>query len=89
MFDEQGSYADAGARFENTVTHSWNHGLGEVVTALFDEGLTLTQLVEHDSVPWEALPGQMEQAGELQEWRLIERPWRVPLTYTLQAVKPA
>ena len=89
VFDEQGSYADAGARFENTITHSWNHGLGEVVTALFDEGLTLTQLVEHDSVPWEALPGQMEQAGELQEWRLVERPDRLPLTYTLQAVKPA
>lgn len=43
-------------------------------------------LAEHDTVPWEALPGQMEKA-DLDEWRLMDRPWRVPHTYTLQAVK--
>lgn len=49
-----------------TTTFEWNHGLGEIVTALLEVGLTLTMLVEHDSVPWEALPGQMiERAG----WR--------------------
>ena len=46
----------------------------------------LTGLVEHRSVPWEALPGQMEPEGE--EYRLAEHPERLPLTYTLQAVKP-
>ncbi|HEX3688616.1 MAG TPA: hypothetical protein VHV28_02935 [Solirubrobacteraceae bacterium] len=55
-------------------------------TALQDAGLALTMLVEHDTVPWNALPGQMEQtAGN--EWRLIERPERVAMSYTLQAVK--
>jgi hypothetical protein len=44
-------------------------------------------LVEHDSVPWNAMPGLMEPAGP-GEWRLIDRPWRLPHTYTLQAVKP-
>ena len=43
-------------------------------------------LVEHDSVPWEALPGQMEKTTE-KEWRLRDRPWRLPHSYTLQAVK--
>jgi hypothetical protein len=28
------------------------------VTALLDAGLVMTGLTEHDSVPWEALPGQ-------------------------------
>ena len=51
-----------------------------------DAGLQLTQLTEHDSVPWQAFPGQMEQAGD-GEWRLSGEPWRLPLTYTLQAVK--
>jgi hypothetical protein len=43
-------------------------------------------LVEHDSVPWDALPGQMARDGR-GEWRLVDRPWRLPHSYTLQAVK--
>ena len=85
--DDQGTYVQTDVIFENTLTHEWNHGLGETVTALLDAGLELTMLVEHESVPWEALPGQMERAGE--EWRLADRPWRLPLTYTLRAAKPA
>jgi hypothetical protein len=69
------------------VTHEFNHGLGEIVTALHAEGLRLTSLVEHDSVPWEALPGQMERL-EGDEWRLVDRPWRLPHSYTLQALEP-
>jgi hypothetical protein len=45
-------------------------------------------LVEHDSVPWEALPGVME-ALPGGEYRLRDRPWRLPHTYTLQAVREA
>ena len=59
-----------------TVTHEWNHGLGEIVTALLDAGLELTMLEEHDSVPWEALPGQMERDAA-SEWRL-DRPPQPP-----------
>ena len=43
-------------------------------------------LVEHDSVPWQALPGQMDEIGG-GEWRVRDRPERLPHTYTLQAVK--
>jgi SAM-dependent methyltransferase len=88
VFADPGTYVETEVTLQHPVTHSWNHGLGEIVTALFDNGLTLTQLVEHDTVPWEALPGLMEQVGELQEWRLVEHRERLPMTYTLQAVKP-
>jgi SAM-dependent methyltransferase len=87
VFEDPTTYVEGDTRLENAVTLSWNHGLGEIVSALLDEGLVLTQLVEHDTVPWEALPGQMEQTGELREWHLVERRERLPLTYTLQAVK--
>lgn len=87
VFEDPTTYVEGDARLEHAVTHSWNHGMGEIVSALLDEGLVLTQLVEHDTVPWEALPGQMEQTGELREWRLVEHRERLPLTYTLQAVK--
>jgi SAM-dependent methyltransferase len=86
VVDEPGTYVETTATFQHTVTHEWNHGLGEVVSSLRDRGMELTMLVEHDTVPWLALPGQMEQP-EPGEWRLIDRPWRLPHSYTLQAVK--
>jgi len=86
--DVDGTYVDRDAHFKHNVNHSWNHGLGEIVSALLDAGLQLTMLVEHDSVPWEALPGQMERTSDLGEWRLADRPERLPHSYTLQAIKP-
>jgi SAM-dependent methyltransferase len=86
VWEEAGTYVETDRTFAHTVTHSWNHGLGEVVTALTSFGLELTMLVEHDSVPWEALPGQMEQVDG-KEWRLADRPERLPHSYTLRAVK--
>jgi SAM-dependent methyltransferase len=86
VFDAGTTYVETTHEFTNTTTHEWNHGLGEVVTALLDADMRLTMLVEHDSVPWMALPDQM-RLGEDGEWRLVDRPERLPLTYTLQAVK--
>lgn len=79
------TYVEGAARLANSTTHSWNHGLGQIVTALLDNGMSITALVEHDSLPWEAIPAQMRKRGS--EWVLAERPERLPLTYTLQAVK--
>jgi SAM-dependent methyltransferase len=86
VFDEGGTYVATDVEFQHNVTHEWNHGLGEVVSALLAEGFELTMLEEHDSVPWEALPGQMEQLPDT-EWRLADRPWRLAHSYTLQAVR--
>jgi SAM-dependent methyltransferase len=84
--DFPGTYVATDAEFTHNVTHSWNHGLGEIVTALLDASMELTGLVEHQSVPWEALPGQMQQS-DLDEWSLTDRPWRLAHSYTLQAIK--
>jgi SAM-dependent methyltransferase len=87
VWDDAGTYVETDATFEHTLTHEWNHGLGEIVTALLEHGLELTMLVEHDSVPSEALPGRMTRVGG-REWQLTLRPWRLPHSYTLRAVKP-
>ena len=84
VFEEDGTYVATDHVFANTVTHEWNHGLGEIVTAVLASGMELTMLEEHDSVPWDALPGQMVEDVE-GEWRLSDRPGRLPHTYTLQA----
>ena len=88
QWDSDSSYVATDRPMTATTTYEWNHGLGEIVTALLEAGLTLTALVEHDSVPWEALPGQMiERAGG--EFALDARAGVLPLSYTIQAVKPA
>jgi SAM-dependent methyltransferase len=86
VWDEGGTYVETDVEFETTLTHSWSHGLGETVTAVLDAGMEITGLEEHTTVPWDALPGQLETAenGELQ---LRERRERLPLTFTLQARK--
>lgn len=88
MVDEYpGTYVDTDASFADNLSYGWNHGLGEILTALLDNGLQITALTEHDTLPWNALPGQMEQT-EANEWQLRNRPERVAHSYTLQAVKP-
>ncbi len=86
IWDDDATYVSTDASFVHTRNAEWNHGLGEQVTALLAAGLTIDGLDEHDSVPWNALPGMMEQV-DLGEWRLIDRPWRLPHSYTLRATK--
>lgn len=82
--EHDGTYLPVDTTFRADVSHSWNHGLAETVMALLDTGMALELLAEHDSCPWEALPGKMAE-GDDGEWRLVERPERLPLTYTLKA----
>jgi SAM-dependent methyltransferase len=86
VLTEGGTYVETDVEFTHNTTHEWNHGLGEIVTAVLDAGLTLTGLVEHRSVPWEALPGRMTKLDG-GEWQVAARPERLPHTYTLQAVR--
>lgn len=57
------TYVETDQALGHTETHEWNHGLGEVISALLAYGLHLTMLVEHQSIPWEALPGQMDKGA--------------------------
>ena len=86
VWDEEGTYVTSDVTFSHTVSHEWNHGLGEIVTALLEAGLQITGLIEHDSVPWNARPGEMVESDG--EWRMRDRPERFPCSYTLQARKP-
>lgn len=87
-WDDDGTYVEVSAPLQATRTYEWNHGLGEIVTALLDRGLRIDALVEHDSVPWEALPGRMTERPN-GEFALTEQPSVMPLSYTIRASKPA
>ncbi|RSM84541.1 class I SAM-dependent methyltransferase [Kibdelosporangium aridum] len=86
IFSGEETYVATDAKLSQK-SHSWNHSIGEIITALLDNGMRLTQFVEHDSVPWCAVPGQMTRDSVTEEWRFTEEPSRVACTYTLQAVK--
>jgi SAM-dependent methyltransferase len=86
VWDEGGTYVQTESTFTQNITHEWNHGLGEIVTALLGHGMQVIRLEEHDSIPWEAFPGQMKEIGG-GEWRIAERPERLAHSYTLQARK--
>ena len=84
-WDYPDSYTGRGT-LEHSVTYEWNHGLGEVVTAVLDAGLTLTRLVEHTEVEWLALPWMVPIGGG--RYGLAEGRERLPTMFTLEARAP-
>ncbi|GLY95840.1 class I SAM-dependent methyltransferase [Actinoplanes sp. NBRC 103695] len=89
VFDEPGTYVSTETAFEHNITHEWNHGLGEIVTALLDAGLVVTGLTEHTTVPWDGLGGGRMRRLPGGEFQVATRPERLPHTYTLRAERPA
>lgn len=85
--DYAGTYVQTDTAIEHTVTHWWNHGIGETVTALLDAGLVLTGLAEHDTVPWRPFSGDTMVSAGGGEWRLAEMPERLAASFTIQAAK--
>jgi SAM-dependent methyltransferase len=85
-FRETKTYVEHDDELASPTTVQWNHGLGQVITALMVHGMQLTALEEHDSVPWPALGDQMDLLPN-GEYRLRDRPWRLAHSYTLQAVR--
>jgi SAM-dependent methyltransferase len=83
-FVEHETYVSHEGALSAPETIAFNHGLGEIVMALLRAGLTLELLEEHDSVPWAALGDQMEELPN-GEFRLRDRPERLPHSYTLRA----
>jgi SAM-dependent methyltransferase len=87
LFVEDDSYAGTGAVASPCHIH-FNHGLGEIFTALTNAGLTVTTLEEHREVPWNPLGQAVIPSPEFEgEFILAEDRDRIPLTYTVQAVK--
>ena len=86
VFDVKGSYADRDADIGEKVEHGWDHGLGEIVTALIEAGLTIESLVEHPFLDWKV--GFLVEDGD-GTWRLPpDAGGEMPLMFSLLATKP-
>jgi SAM-dependent methyltransferase len=87
LFVEHDTYGGAG-EVSSPESVSFNHGLGEIFTALLDSGFTITGFEEHREVPWNPFGDAMTASPEFDgEMVLAEGGERLPLTYTLQATK--
>jgi SAM-dependent methyltransferase len=85
-FPVQGSYADPTATVKATVEHGWDHGLGEIVTALIDAGLEIRSLREYPFVDW---PVGFLTESEDGTWRLpADARGEIPLFFSILATKP-
>lgn len=97
-YQDEYTYTD-GPALKNTRNYEWNHGIGEIVTALIDAGLQMDFLHEHREVAWQALPwmvssdaaapGEASRHQRRTKWRLPEAQRDLcPLMYSIKATKP-
>jgi len=85
-FAVQGSYADPTAEVQARSEHGWDHGLGEIVTALVAAGLRIESLREYPFVNWQL---DFLDARPDGTWRLPgELDGRLPLFFSILASKP-
>ncbi|QGG97125.1 methyltransferase domain-containing protein [Actinomarinicola tropica] len=84
-FESEVTYVDHEGTLSSPEEVSFNHGIGEMLTAVLDHGMTIDAFVEHDTCPWQALPQMVET--ESNEWALPDGRERVPMTFTLGATK--
>ncbi len=85
-FEVEGSYADRAAEVTTRTEYGWDHGLGEIVTALIDAGLRIESLREF---PWLAWQLDFLVQDDDSAWRLPpEIPGELPLSFSLLAIKP-
>jgi SAM-dependent methyltransferase len=84
-WEEGGTYADLDATTGHDSTVEWTHGLGAVVTAVVDAGLTVELLRELDHTLFPRWPF-LERRGA--EYHLPEGVPPIPLMYTLRARRP-
>jgi SAM-dependent methyltransferase len=86
VFEVKGSYADRTADVGELTEYGWDHGLGEIVTAIIDAGLRVETLIEHPFLDWKV--DFLVEDGE-GRWRLPPgTTGELPLMFSLVATKP-
>ncbi|WP_420235645.1 methyltransferase [Streptomyces xiaopingdaonensis] len=83
--DMRGTYADTEASTRNTRAVAFQHGLGDVVSAVVTAGMKVDFLHEHDSTVFQKFPALEAHADGA--FRLPTGRPRVPLMYSLRATK--
>lgn len=78
----EGTYANENSKMISKE-YAWNHGLGEVVTALTEAGLHIEYLKEYDESPYDILPGLVQSKSGM----FVTKDKLYPLIFCLKASK--
>ncbi len=78
----EGTYANQDSKMV-TKEYGWNHGLGEVVSALTEAGLHIEFLKEYDESPYDVLPNLTKTENNM----YVSKDKLYPLIFTLKATK--
>ena len=81
---ETGTYADKDANIETELV-MWNHGIGEVVTSLINNGLEINSLNEFDYSPYDCFNGTIK--AEPGKFRIKHLEYKIPMVYSVLATK--
>jgi len=84
--EEQGSYADRDAPIK-LASYGWNHDLGEVLTALINEGLVLERFTELDGSPHDCFANTVRGVDGM--YRVKGMEGKLPMVYGLRMRKSA
>ncbi|WP_299212958.1 class I SAM-dependent methyltransferase [uncultured Dokdonia sp.] len=79
----EGTYADSDSSMVSKE-YGWNHGLGEVISALTEQGLIVEFLREHDESPYNVLPDLIQNENGL----YVTKDRLYPLLFELKVRKP-
>lgn len=78
----EGTYANPNSKMLSKE-YGWNHGLGEVVSALTEAGLHIDYLREHHESPYNVFPDLIETDSGM----YVTKDRLYPLVFTLKATK--
>ena len=78
----EGTYANDNSKMISKE-YGWNHGLGEVISALTEAGLHIDYLKEFDESPYNVLPDLVEAESGM----FVTKDKMYPLIFTLKATK--
>ena len=81
---EEGTYADKAAAIK-LPSYSWNHGLGEVLSALLEAGLRIERFTELDGSPFDCFANLVKGADGM--YRIKGMEGKLPMVYGLRALK--
>jgi len=82
--EESGTYADRSADI-NPKSVSWNHGLGEVISAILRTGLQVESFREYDYSPYDCFSHTVE--FEPGKYRIEHLGDKIPMVYSLTAIR--
>ena len=82
--EQEGTYADQTAAIK-LPSYSWNHGLGEVLSALLDAGLRIERFTEQDGSPFDCFANLVRDEDGM--YRVKGMAGKLPMVYGLRAVK--